>query len=52
MKIENEKDVDTAARKLLDMGSKAVLIKGGHFGLGRTARLRTGWPCPASRSWC
>ena len=32
MKIESEQDVDTAARKLLDMGSKAVLIKGGHFG--------------------
>lgn len=35
MPIENEKDVDTAARKLLDMGSKAVLIKGGHFGAGK-----------------
>ena len=32
MKIDSEKDIDVAARKLLDMGPKAVLIKGGHFG--------------------
>ena len=35
MKIDSEKDIDVAARKLLDMGPKAVLIKGGHFGLRR-----------------
>ena len=42
MKIESEKDVDTAARKLLDMGSKAVLIKGGHFGSGKDGTF-TAW---------
>ena len=42
MKIESEKDVDTAARKLLDMGSKAVLIKGGHFGSGKDGTF-TDW---------
>ena len=31
MKIDSVQDVETAARKLLEMGAKAVLIKGGHF---------------------
>ena len=42
MKIDSEKDVDTAARKLLDMGPKAVLIKGGHFGSASDAAF-TDW---------
>ena len=32
MPIETEEDVDAAARLLLRMGARAVLIKGGHFG--------------------
>ena len=42
MKIDSEKDVDVAARKLLDMGPKAVLIKGGHFGSASDAEF-TDW---------
>ena len=39
MKIDSEKDIDVAARKLLDMGPKAVLIKGGAFRLGLRRRI-------------
>lgn len=42
MKIDSEKDIDVAARKLLDMGPKAVLIKGGHFGSASDAEF-TDW---------
>lgn len=42
MKIDSEKDIDVAARKLLDMGPKAVLIKGGHFGSASAAEF-TDW---------
>lgn len=38
MKIDSEKDIDVAARKLLDMGPKAVLIKGA-FRLGLRRRI-------------
>jgi hydroxymethylpyrimidine/phosphomethylpyrimidine kinase len=31
MKIDSPEDIETAARRLLDMGAKAVLLKGGHF---------------------
>ena len=31
MRIETQEDIDTAARLLLKMGARAVLIKGGHF---------------------
>ena len=42
MKIDSEKDIDVAARKLIDMGPKAVLIKGGHFGSASDAEF-TDW---------
>ena len=31
IKIENEKDIEKAAKKMQSFGAKAVLIKGGHF---------------------
>lgn len=31
MRIESEKDIYIAGKRLIDMGAKAVLIKGGHF---------------------
>ena len=31
MKICGRKDIDNAARKIIDMGAKAVVIKGGHL---------------------
>ena len=31
MKIENEKDIEKAARIMQSQGAKNVLIKGGHF---------------------
>lgn len=31
MQIESEKDIYIAGKRLIDMGAKAVLIKGGHF---------------------
>lgn len=34
IKIENEDDIKNAGRKLLDLGAKAVLIKGGHISGG------------------
>lgn len=49
MKIDSENDIDVAARKLIDMGPKAVLIKGG-FRLGLRRRIHVGWLCRRERS--
>lgn len=42
MNIHTEEDVAEAARRLLDMGAKAVLIKGGHFD---SSIMVTDWFC-------
>jgi len=47
MAIETEQDVATAADRLLDMGAKAVLIKGGHFSVSDTL---TDWLCLPGRT--
>ena len=50
MKIDSEKDIDVAARKLIDMGPKAVLIKGGISARPPTPNSRIGWLCRTNRS--
>lgn len=40
MKIENEQDIEKAARIMQSMGAKNVLIKGGHFGKAEGGRRK------------
>lgn len=42
VKIDPEKDIDVAAHKLINMGPKAALIKGGHSGSVSAAEF-TDW---------
>jgi len=50
MKIDTEEDVAEAIRRILDMGPKAVLLKGGHFEGGSTLVDWLGEPGKAPRA--